>query len=238
MLVQDLWLSPVVYTAEQKSLVDRFEQLPFESKAGDFWKNTNGGEFSGVKEAIKEHYLKAQDYTCVYCKQRIVVEHLGVWDAEHIMPKDNSPQFMFEPRNLCISCKDCNISKSNKSVTSKALEKRKRFPDNPDDYLFCHPHFHKYDQHIRIVEVAGFYLPLTERGIALVEICGLLRFVLKYGGYELADNEVGPLVVKLGNKLMEAETEMERMYLKILIKQAVERSLSAAAFEGLRSFSD
>lgn len=235
MTVEKFSLSPVVYNAEQQGLVDSFDELPFHVKAGDFWKNTNGGEFAGVKEAIKEHYLKAQNYTCVYCKQQIVVEHLAVWDAEHIMPKDSSPQFMFEPKNLCVSCKDCNTSKSNKSVTSKALEKRRKYSENPDDYIFCHPHFHHYDQHIRIVEIAGFYMPLTERGIALVEICGLLRFVLRYAGYELEDNNVGPLVVKLGSRLMEAESEIEKAYLMMLIKSAIEQGLSAVVSEGLKS---
>ncbi|BCX67947.1 HNH endonuclease [Pseudomonas izuensis] len=232
-MVANLKLVPVVYTVEQQILVDKFNALPFKSKTGDFWKNTHKGEYADVKEAIKEHYLKSQNYTCPYCKQYIVVGHLGVWDAEHIIAKDENPQFMFEPKNLCVSCKDCNGSKSNKEVLVKPSRTRRKFPEDPDDYKFCHPHFHDYAEHIRIIEVAGFYMPLTEKGIALIEICGLLRFVLKCGGYNMVDNSVGNVVVQLGNKLMEAQTPAEQVYLMTLIGSVVEKGLESAALAGL-----
>ncbi|MBV4487015.1 hypothetical protein HU727_015590 [Pseudomonas sp. SWRI153] len=229
----DLKLVPISYASEQQVLVDKFNALPFKSKTGSFWKNTHKGEYASVKEAIKKHYLQAQNYTCPYCKQRIVVEHLGTWDAEHVIAKDENPQFMFESQNLCVSCKDCNGSKSNKEVLSRPSRTRRKFPTDPDEYKFCHPHFHDYEQHIRIVEVAGFYMPLTEKGIALIEICGLLRFVLKCGGYESVDNSVGKLIVQLGNKLMETQSPAEQVYLMTLIGSVVERGLKSAALAGL-----
>lgn len=227
--MEDFKLLPVVYSPEQQNLIDQFDALPFDQKTGDFWKNTHKGAYSGVKEAIKQHYLKAQNYTCVYCKQKIVVEHLGVWDAEHIISKDYNPQFMFEPKNLCVSCKDCNISKSNKSVLSNPSKTRRKFPDCAEDYSFCHPHYHEYDKHIRIVEVAGFYMPLTIEGVALIEVCGLLRFVLRFGGYGAVDGNVGQLVIDLGTKLLDAQPGAEQAYLMILIKSVVEKGLVIAA---------
>lgn len=232
-MVADLKLVPVVYTAEQQVLIDKFNALPFKDKTGEFWKFTHKGEYTDVKEAIKKHYLQAQNYICPYCKQRIVVDHLGTWDAEHIISKDENPQFMFEPKNLCVSCKDCNGSKSNKTVLVRPSRTRRKFPEDPDDYLYCHPHFHDYHQHIRIIEVAGFYMPLTKRGIALIETCGLLRFVLKFGGYELAENNVGKIVIELGSKLMEAKPGAEQVYLMTLIGAVVEKGLKSAALAGL-----
>ena len=231
--MEGLRLAPVVYTPEQQSLIDQFDALPFDQKVGDFWKNTHKGAYSGVKEAIKQHYLKAQNYTCVYCKQVIVVEHLGVWDAEHIIPKEYNPQFMFEPKNLCVSCKDCNNSKSNKSVLIKPSRTRRKFPDCAEDYSFCHPHYHEYDRHVRVVEVAGFYMPLTAEGVALIEMCGLLRFILRFGGYAAVEEKVARLVVDLGAKLMESQPGAEQVYLMMLIKTVVEKGLDVAASAAL-----
>lgn len=229
----DINIAEMVYNPEHQKLVDAFNSLPFKSKTGDFWKNTHKGLYSGVKEAIKKHYLKAQDYTCPYCRQRIVVDHLAVWDAEHIISKDENPQFMFEPKNLCVSCKDCNKSKAAKTVLVKPSKTLRKLPVDPDAYTYCHPHFHIYSQHIRVVEVAGFYMPLTERGIALIETCGLLRFVLKFGGYELVEQRVGQIVVDLGSKLLEAKNAAEQVYLLVLIKSVVEKGLKSAALAGL-----
>lgn len=232
-MVDNPKLAPLVYSAEHQDLVAEFDALPFDKKSGDFWKETHKGKYACVKEAIKEHYLKAQNYTCAYCKQRIVVEHLGIWDAEHIISKDFNPQFMFEPKNLCVSCKDCNTSKSNKAVLKRPSRTRRKLPDNPDDYRFCHPHFHDYEQHIRIVKVAGFYMPLTEYGVALIEVCGLLRFVLEVGDYQAVDESVGQVIVKLGREMLESTSNVEQVYLLTLIKSVAEKGLSSAALEGL-----
>ena len=53
---------------------------------------------------------------------------------------------MFEPKNLCVSCIDCNLEKKDKKVTiSKA---KKKLPNNSSDYLIVHPHFDTYNDKI------------------------------------------------------------------------------------------
>ncbi|KAA9173610.1 hypothetical protein F3K36_15725 [Delftia sp. BR1] len=118
--------SSYVLTAAEQRLVNEFKILPHEKQRG-YWEKTDvDGPLSELKAAIKEFYLKAQNFKCVYCQQRIVVEHHGAWDIEHIIPKDVRPEFMFECANLCVACKDCNGDKWNKNVLID--NKRKTFP--------------------------------------------------------------------------------------------------------------
>ncbi|ETY06044.1 hypothetical protein D039_2466A, partial [Vibrio parahaemolyticus EKP-028] len=59
-----------------------------------------------MKSNIKKHYIAEQDKTCAYCQVNMHTTHGMVWDTEHIIDKDSSPQWMFKPLNLCVSCKD------------------------------------------------------------------------------------------------------------------------------------
>lgn len=220
------YLTPVAYNGELKDKVDDFNSLPLKSKAGSFWDATEDGDMTDVKKYIKDHYKLAQDYRCPYCQQKIEVEHNGTWDAEHIIPKDSHPQFMFEPRNLCVSCKDCNLIKLNKRVLIN--QKRIRFPNRAEDYLFCHPHFHVYSEHIKIIHEAGFYLPRTPEGIQLVEICGLLRFVLKYAGCEWDHEQISLQVQALGNELVDEKIPESRIAIMSMMRTLLDEGLRKA----------
>lgn len=227
------FVTPVSYTDSIKDKVDFFNGLPRSQKVGTYWDNTEDGDLADVKKAIKDHYKVAQDYHCPYCRQRMEVDHNGAWDAEHIIPKDSHPQFMFEPLNLCVSCKDCNLIKLNKRVLKN--QKRITFPNRAGDYVFCHPNFHNYSDHVRVIKVAGFYLPRTEEGKNLIEICGLLRFVLKYSEYDCQDDTVGVAMVELGTALMNSETAVEKIALMAMMKNLVDEGLRKSTASHIRS---
>jgi hypothetical protein len=178
-----------------------------------------------LKERIKNHYLSAQDYTCPYCRQRVEVKHLAAWDAEHIIPMYTHPRFMFEAQNLCIACKDCNRSKWNKNVLVN--ESRKTFPISKEDYLISHPHFDDYETDIKIIAVAAFYLPKTDKGRRTVEICGLLRFLYKFADYDCASVDVDEKIGALYTELMEAKDPAQRHFLLLAI--------SAVASDGAKA---
>lgn len=227
------YITPVVYRGEIKDKVDAYDNLPLKIKAGNFWDSTEDGEMADVKKVIKDHYKLAQDYTCPYCLQRVEVDHNGAWDAEHIIPKDTHPQFMFEPRNLCISCKDCNLIKLNRNVLKN--KKRIRFPNRPEDYAFCHPHFHIYAEHITVIEKAGFYLPRTKEGIQLVEICGLLRFVLKYAECEWTDEELCMQIRDLGEELFNEPLAESKVLIMSMMKTLLDDGLRKAALSRINA---
>ncbi len=68
------------------------------------------GCYANLKASIKEHYSILQEDVCFYCK--INLRHAGYSEpTEHIVPKSDKPQWMFEPRNLALSCIPCNTKK-------------------------------------------------------------------------------------------------------------------------------
>jgi 5-methylcytosine-specific restriction endonuclease McrA len=211
----DRVVEPIVYEGAAKTKVEEFQNQ--KSVTSQYWDQTNDGVLSEIKKSIKDHYLIAQDYTCAYCRQRIEVAHNGAWDAEHVIPKDTHPQFMFEPRNLCISCKDCNILKTNKNVLVN--RGRKTFPDKQSDYLLCHPHFDIYSEHVTVLRLAGFYLPKTDKGRSLVEVCGLLRFLYKFSNFESVNADIKIRMGELHALLMDAKDAMAENFILDCIEE-------------------
>lgn len=84
-----------------------------------------------------------------------------VWDIEHIVSKDKKVQFMFEPRNLCVACKNCNGAKGSKEVLVNP--NRIRFPSSSQNYKIIHPHFDTYHEHINAIVPGDFYRPLRKK---------------------------------------------------------------------------
>jgi hypothetical protein len=203
-------ITPIQYTAVEQTEIETFKVLS-DSEMRGYWEKTHEGELASLKERIKTHYLETQDYTCPYCRQRIVVSHLATWDAEHIIPKDTHPRFMFEAQNLCVACKDCNLEKLNKNVLINSS--RRTFPKTSSDYLISHPHFDDYEANIKVISVAGFYLPKTDKGRKTVEICGLLRFLYELANYEAGSEETGQLLGQLVAELMSSKDGAARNFL-------------------------
>lgn len=137
-----------------------------------------------MKSKIKKHYIAEQNNTCAYCQVNLHTTHGMVWDTEHIVDKDSSPQWMFEPLNLCVSCKDCNGAKGTR--TSTKGNTYKSFPRKSSNYRIIHPHFDDYDEHIKVAVPGAVYLYQTEKGRNTIEVCGLLRYH-KAGGRNKVD---------------------------------------------------
>lgn len=206
---------------ENKFIQENFSPLQ-EEEMYEFWGKNQDKIWKGLKKNLKDHYIKAQNYTCPYCLQRIQVDHNGMWDAEHIIPRRTHPHFTFEPENLCISCKDCNGYKSDKIVTKSSV--KKKFSKNRDDYLIVHPHFDIYSDHIKIISIAGFYLPKTDKGRTLVETCGLLRFIYESSEYTTTSLNSLELISKLNNELQSATTSIEQFFILDCIQEIAERA--------------
>ena len=181
----------VGYSEEQSQLIANY--LERENVTGDDWGTE---EFNEIRRVIKNHYKVEQGYKCPYCAVIYPVTHGMVWDIEHIVAKDKKVQFMFEPRNLCVACKDCNGAKSSKEVLVNP--DRVRFPIRSRDYKIVHPHFDDYGEHISAVVPGEFYRPLTEKGEFTIITCRLLRF---YGVVqrEQPDHEINDLAKVLIN---------------------------------------
>ena len=224
-------LKPVVYSEPSAKFVKSYDAKQLSTKRGADWDDKENPLLVEIKREIKNHYLKAQDYTCAYCQQKIVVGHNGAWDTEHIAPRESYPGFMFIPENLCVSCKDCNGSKSNKPVLVN--KSRRTFPKQSKDYTICHPHFDVYSKHIRVIGEAVLYLPRTKKGQTLIEMCGLLRFVYGFADYEITDLNIGTKVVSLGTALQNAQSAFEQIAIAQILKTMLDEGLRAAALKQL-----
>jgi hypothetical protein len=201
--------APYKYTEAENKLIGEFLALS-EVEMYDFWTKIDGGDWAVLKKNLKDHYIRVQDYQCPYCLQRIEVDHNGNWDAEHIIPRKSHPHFAFEVLNLCVSCKDCNGAKADKKTVFSRV--KKKFSSDTDDYLICHPHFDEYSDHVKVVSVAGFYMPRTAKGKTLIEVCGLLRFLFKFSGYECDVVEIQKKSFELNHLLQESKDPLVLSY--------------------------
>ncbi len=214
-------LKAVEYEGELQDTVKAYTDLDETSKSGDYW-DKKDADIKKLKKHIKQHYLVVQDYTCVYCKQKIIVTHGMAWDIEHIIPKSPYPKFLFEEENLVIACKDCNGTKKNKHVLVN--KKRKTFPKNSKDYIIVHPHFDVYDEHIGRLADSKIYVGNTPKGIETVLICGLHRFLPKYA--ENLSLDSSKRAQEFANTMNEAKTKEETFFIMALMKKDLEQAMN------------
>lgn len=170
-------MKPVQYTPPHQIIVDEFNDLADDEKTSAYW---GLDKVSPVRKQIKDHYIAEQQQRCCYCKMDLQTKNNGVWDGEHILSRNAYVKFMFEPRNLSASCKDCNIAKGEKEVLNNPG--RKTFPTLPDDYKIVHPHFDDYAEHI--IWIDDLCKPRSQKGIDTIHICNLLRHSLSPIGAE------------------------------------------------------
>ncbi|KAB7661756.1 HNH endonuclease [Plesiomonas shigelloides] len=168
-------LTPIEYSQDEKEIIKaKMSEKSFTHKS---WSDE---DILAIKESIKSHYHKVQKGVCPYCKQQLNSTHGRYWDIEHIIPRSHVPSFMFEPKNLCMSCVECNSEKSDKKVTSSSA--KTIYPTKPQQYSIIHPHLDNYEEHLLVIEAGLFYYPLKPKGRKTVEVCGLNRFY-EYAGF-------------------------------------------------------
>ncbi|MBD8254407.1 HNH endonuclease [Pseudomonas fluorescens] len=141
------------------------------------WSNN---ELNSIKKTIKDHYLSAQNFTCFYCRQRFVIKHNRAWDTEHIISRSAYPRFMFEPKNLCVVCIECNTEKSDKNILN-SNKKITKLPKSSAAYKIVHPHFDTFEDHIEVILPGQFYKHRTLKGRSTMSIYGLDRFLKSAG---------------------------------------------------------
>jgi uncharacterized protein (TIGR02646 family) len=140
-------------------------------RKGDDW---GKGIFDSIKKNIKEHLLSEQDRTCPYCGLRL--PKWGMFPSiEHIAHKGIHYRFMFESKNLIVTCTTCNVYKGDKETLVNPTTAT--YPSIGDDFLIIHPHFDDYFQHIEIT--CGVLLKaVTDKGLRTIEYCKLNKLAL------------------------------------------------------------
>lgn len=145
----------------------------------DDWSNI---ELEPVRVEIRNHYRVVQRLVCVYCQNPISSRSAAGAPIEHIIPKSENLNFIFEPLNLCIACPDCNEFKNKRRVFFDQITNSRnkyKYPRDSEKFRIVHPHLDNYEDHI--LKANRIYLELTDKGGYTIYICNLNRFYKKFG---------------------------------------------------------
>lgn len=149
------------------------------------YKQWSDDDLSEIRSAIRSHYRNEQNGLCAYCKNPISIHDALNCHVEHIAPKSKYPQFLFEPKNLCVICSDCNTIKRNQEVmcvepdTVVNGSKRTRYPRSSSAFFIVHPHFDNWDEHIQVF--GKYYVDKSPKGHFTIGACVLNRHLRKFG---------------------------------------------------------
>lgn len=203
-------MTPYTLSNDEDKIIKVYLLKPIKERKNTDW---SLNEFAELKKNIKNHYIKEQTRTCAYCKVELKTEHNALWDLEHIIDRNSNVNFMFEPKNLCVSCKDCNTYKGTTNVLKN--KGRKTFPNESSDYLIIHPHFDDYAEHITVVCPGDLYRPRTEKGRFTIITCNLLRF-FSLAGMDPVDQNIDELAkVLIGSQGYARKLISEKLVEKI-----------------------
>lgn len=169
----------IVYDDAQKNLIRETVSN------ADFHHSKWGGDsLQDLRVNIRNYYRRQQRCICAYCKEPVSLVYPANAHVEHIAPKSIYPQFMFEEKNLCVVCVDCNSIKRDQEVLNEVPDtvvnggRRQRYPNSSSSFRIVHPHFDDYDEHI--VKKGRIYCDLSTKGHFTIGACKLNRFLHEF----------------------------------------------------------
>lgn len=130
--------TPIEFTYNERNTIQTI--MNAKQDGNDRW---NDYRARNIKHRISVHCLEEQRCCCAYCES--LLEKGGV-HIEHISPKSATPDFVFEPDNLVVSCSCCNSTtiKGHEPTIEGEIEPLYRYNtfrivhprlDNPDDHI-------------------------------------------------------------------------------------------------------
>ncbi|MDR8016534.1 hypothetical protein [Ectopseudomonas guguanensis] len=127
---------------------------------------------AAFRTEVKDYYWGRQARRCCYCSKELD-ESKAAYDAEHIIHKDEFPQFMFELANLSVACRTCNGVKKNKLVLALNVMLAE-VPRQSGDYTIVHPHLDEWSDHFRHDKISRI-VPAngSMKGAKTIELCGI-----------------------------------------------------------------
>jgi len=174
------------YTEAEQEIIKNYDLIDH-----NFW-TKKATELAPLRLNLRTHYLNQQKNRCCYCKMLKQEKHGSTWDVEHIAPKALHPHFLFESYNLCISCKECNDSKSNKPIFKNNYD-YKSYPKDSENFTIIHPHFDTYSDHMSIRMSSDgriMHIPQSLKGKVVFYQCDLVRFTMNFYNAEDLDQNL------------------------------------------------
>ena len=145
----------------------------------------SGDDLALLRQFIRNHYRHQQVGICSYCRGTVSVQSTSNCHVQHIAPKSKYLDFIFEPKNLCVICADCNEIKRSQETLNEVPdtvvkgESRKRYPRSSGAFKIVHPHFDNWDEHIE--QFGGFYVDKSDKGHFTIGACRLNRRLREFG---------------------------------------------------------
>lgn len=157
------------YELTEQDLLAIEEASP-EEKDKDDWEKRCLDSFKG---RFRRDMLPKQNYRCAYCRQVLHTNEVTP-EIEHIVPKSLKPNWMYEPFNLCLSCKLCNTKKGHrkKTLVDESVEE---LPHDAKAYKLIHPHLDKYSENIEFIGDI-LYRGISDKGRYTIWLCELNRY--------------------------------------------------------------
>jgi 5-methylcytosine-specific restriction endonuclease McrA len=169
-----------------------------------------GDDLMHLRCKIREFYRSEQTGICAYCKKGISLVSAANAQVEHIAPKSLHPQFIFEPKNLCVICADCNEIKRSQETLNEVPDTVMRaiaqYPRSSSAFKIVHPFFDEYDEHILVF--GRYYLDLTDKGHFTIGACKLNRYLREFGvDDDFVDDDV---IIEVMRAFMEEKSSVRR----------------------------
>ena len=157
------------------------------------YKNWDDDDLAVFRKLVRDHYRTEQNGSCAFCKAPISLTAAANCHVEHLVPKSKRREFIFEPKNLCVICADCNQIKRAKETEGTETDPLKRgdkaqlYPRSSKAFLIVHPHFDIWDEHI--AQFGKLYVDLTDKGHYTIGVCVLNRQLRKLGWEAVVTDE-------------------------------------------------
>lgn len=163
-------LEPYQPTEEEKQAIKELEKRGL---VADDW-DSGKKYIKSFKKNLRNDMYKKQNKRCAFCRIHVPLACVPM-HREHIVYKDEHPQWMFLPENLCIACPCCNNFKGTTEVlTDPATE---AYPKMSKGFKIIHPQYDRYSEHIELLG-GVLYRGKTDKGIFTISTCHLYRVEL------------------------------------------------------------
>ena len=174
--------------------IQAIKELEDKGLVADDW-DSGKKYIKNFKANRRRDMYNKQNKLCAFCRIHVPLACVPM-HREHIVYKDEHPQWMFLPENLCVACPTCNEFKGTTEVLVNP--RTKTYPKSGDGFKIIHPLYDKYSEHIELIGDV-LYRGKTDKGIFTIETCRLYRVDLAEEGGDmkmLAENK-GNIIAEL-----------------------------------------
>jgi 5-methylcytosine-specific restriction endonuclease McrA len=155
------------------------------------WESRKNG-IKSFKKNIRLHLEPKQKERCAYCRQFIQASGKGE-HLDHIVAKDDRPQWMFISQNLVLSCSGCNTPKNATLVLNSPHSRRTvNFPDISAAFKIFNPYYDIWSDHFIVDDEIFIQAKPGTKGDFTMKTCKLFR-------QQVVINNVRLLRMKKGN---------------------------------------